>query len=74
LSDGVWVAMEAPRRYRKMIGSKTSIRLCTLCYEEGKKVVYGEYEVTLRNPGDAVLVCQSHKDKLKAEGSIQKQS
>jgi hypothetical protein len=53
-----------------MVGSKSSIRMCTFCYEEDKRVVYGEYELTLVNPGGKVLACQAHKDRLKAEGSI----
>ncbi|HME18627.1 MAG TPA: hypothetical protein VKF15_02690 [Nitrososphaerales archaeon] len=70
MSDKVWVATEGPRLYRKMVGSKSSIRLCTFCYEEDKKLVYGEYEVSLLNPGGIVFACHAHRDSLKTEGNI----
>jgi len=70
LSEKVWVATEGPRIYRKMVGSKSGIRLCTYCYEEDEKIVYGEYEVYPANPGGKVLVCHEHRERLKAEGGI----
>ena len=70
MSDRVWVATEGPRLYRKMIGTKSGIRLCTFCYEEDKKIVYGEYEVNLANPGGMVLACHSHRSALKEKGNI----
>lgn len=70
MSDKVWVATEGPRLYRKMIGSKSSIRMCTFCYEEEKGIVYGEYEVDLVNPGGRVLACEEHRSRLKAEGNM----
>ena len=70
MSDNVWVSTDGPRIYRKMIGSKSAIRLCTFCYEADNKLVYGEYEVELSNPGGKVLVCHAHRSKLKAEGKL----
>jgi len=70
MSEKVWVATEGPRLYRKMIGPKSGIRLCTYCHEEDKRMVYGEYEVTLVNPGGKVLVCHEHRERLKALGYI----
>jgi len=71
--EEVWVATESPRHYRKMVGSKTGIRLCTYCYEEDGKIVYGEYEVALKPRGAKVLVCQAHMDRLKAARNVQSQ-
>jgi len=53
-----------------MVGSKTSIRLCTFCWEEDGKIVYGEREMTLTPIGKKVLVCQAHKDRLRVEGKL----
>jgi hypothetical protein len=71
-SEAVWVATESPRRYRKMIGSTSGIRMCTLCYEEQMRIIYGEYEVEFADAGGKILVCQSHKNRLEAEGGIRK--
>jgi len=66
LSDDVWVAEEAPRHYRKMTGSKSGIRMCTFCWEEDRKIIFGEYEVSLSNQGGKVFACQSHRDREEA--------
>lgn len=61
----MWVAMDAPRTYRKMVGSKSGIRLCTFCWEDERKIVFGEYEIALGNSRWKVLACQTHKDREK---------
>jgi len=70
LAEKIWVETEGPRLYRKMVGSKSSIQLCTFCYEEDRSMVFGEYEVKLLNPGGKVLVCHQHKVRLAAEGKV----
>jgi hypothetical protein len=53
-----------------MVGSKSGIRLCTFCYEEDNKLVYGEYEVEPANPGIPVAVCHAHREQLRSSGKL----